>query len=425
MAKNVLIWIARFFLERFVNETGSKVVLVTGTVGKSTQTALLSQVYNKLGYVVYTGFRRDQNLNSISGLIMTLGSFVWDLENADFANKFAFMWSAMMSAITTTWDKEPAILIYEIGVDHQGEMTEFNKVFAKIDTVVITSLTSEHLVGFGDSPTKIDLKLPQNYTNWQNVPKNEESVYWEQLALLQNTKNYYLPVSNGLDYTGLYYNLEQLPKIKCQRMNTGQLRVGDFVLPNRFYFPLSFAKTIDVAWQFAQKEAMSKQDFQEVLDNLTLPNGRFGLFGGVNNCKIVDGSYNSDPASLDIFLKEARHLKTKQIWVLGEMRELGESATAEHQKIVDQITPNDNVILLGSEWNECILPKNILKFRKVGEIIAHFETKPPKDTWIFVKGSQNTIFLEALVEKLLQNPSDAEHLARNKPEWQEIRQEWL
>jgi UDP-N-acetylmuramyl pentapeptide synthase len=355
---------------------------------------------------------------------MTLGMFEWDLENADFASKFGFVWTAIMSSITTVWSKEPTILIYEVGVDHEGEMQEFNKVFKKIDTVVITSLTAEHLVGFGDSPKKTELKLPENYTNWQNVPKNEESVYWEQLALLQNTKNYYLPITNGLDYTGLYYNLQKLEKLKVIRTSTGQLQVGDFVLSDRFYFPLSFAKTIDIAWQFAQKEAMPKEDFQAVLDNLTLPNGRFGLFEGVNNCKIVDGSYNSDPASLDIFLREARKLNSSQIWVLGEMRELGQSATKEHQKIIDQITENDNVILLGNEWNQCILPKYILKFRKVGEIVAYFKADPPQNKWIFIKGSQNTIFLEILVEKLLKNQTDTQYLARNKPEWQEIRRQW-
>ena len=65
-------------------------------------------------------------------------------------------------------------------------------------------------------------------------------------------------------------------------------------------------------------------------------------------------------------------------------------------------------------------------FEKVGDLVRYFKQDLPKlGSWIWVKGSQNTIFLEVLVESLLAKPADKMKLARQGNDWDHLREGYL
>lgn len=94
-------------------------------------------------------------------------------------------------------------------------------------------------------------------------------------------------------------------------------------------------------------------------DHLTLQlqPGRMSIFNGIHDSIIVDSSYNSSPLSLRKVIEESNMLQKKlypdyiRIYILGDMRELGESETRHHTELAEYLQnflhKNDIIIFLG------------------------------------------------------------------------------
>jgi len=425
------------------------VILVAGNVGKSSQTLILNQIFEHLGYKVWTGTTQNKNRNTLTGLIMTLGELNISLENANSLQKLGFLIRAKLIWLFKSWNfgSKPNILIFEVGVDHQNEMEDYIKVFKSADWVVLSNFGPEHTAGF-DTVFNPDKKIISNLADlFSSFPdldiSNDEldnllkNCYFEQLKLLNIAQNYILPSSFDLEKSELVISSKaKLHSIRPQidRLDNSVLIVDGIKTPNCFLFPLSFNRQIAMAHKVGERFGLSKSALEEVLANMILPNGRFGFFEGVNQTKIVDSSYNSDPASLHSFLDLILEIKSsdKQYIILGEMRELGDAAVSVHNEILERLenisqTLNVEVILLGATWLHCRYDRQKFKhFTKVGDIVRYFKSDLPEvGSWIWIKGSQNTIFLEVLVESLLAKKSDKTKLARQGSDWDELRQGYL
>jgi hypothetical protein len=55
--------------------------------------------------------------------------------------------------------------------------------------------------------------------------------------------------------------------------------------------------------------------------------------------------------------------------------------------------------------------------RRLGEDIRHFLATSDDRRLIIVKWSQNTIYLEECIQKILSDPDDSSSLCRQSPEW--------
>jgi UDP-N-acetylmuramyl pentapeptide synthase len=441
------------FQKNYIKATRKKlpIILVAGTVGKSSQTLLLNQVFESLGYKVWSGTSANKNRNTLTGLILTLGQINMSLESANIWAKLIFLCKAKLIWLFKSWDFEskPNILIFEIGVDHQGEMENYLKLFKNVDWVVLSNFGPEHTAGFTDIfkekdffKLKLDLNnlfeiAPELDLQNKNLDKImtavEKNCYLEQLKLLTIAKNYILPKNYEIQKDQIIIKIENNISIispKITRNLDYTLSFDGFVSQGDFLFPLSFVRQFIISREIASKFGLSDSSFQSILSNLILPNGRFGFFDGKYNSKIVDSSYNSDPASLNSFLDltiEIGH-NGKNYLVLGEMRELGDNSAIIHNQILkklEDMTQNldTEIILLGATWMHCKYNQTEFKhFLKVGEITQYFEDRPPSpNSWFWIKGSQNTIFLEVLVESLLLNQKDAQKLARRGHDWENIR----
>lgn len=458
--------LVRKFQSRYRHARGEElpIILVAGTVGKSSQTIILNQGLEHLGFRVWSGTSLNKNFNTLSGLIMTLGEFKMSIESVGVVGKFSFVMQSLLIWWTKEWrfGNKPHVLVFEVAVDLQNEMAEFVHIFKKgVDTVVITALSSEHLGGFSnifdtDSWTRLQSHLPANYLNLHGYPLEtnpnlssaEKNVYLEQLKLLPLTRTYLIPADNDLSNPTLIqkvegpstggsqktFQLSVIDKPLITRESSGALNVNKLRLPGKYLLPPSFARQIVASETVLGQFGIQSSSLQEVLENLELPNGRFGFFEGLHGTKIVDGSYNNDPASLTAFLNLLLevHASGVNYLVVGEMRELGLNAQVEHQQAVNRLEElsqqyGTQVILIGQEWNQCNYNRQILKtYSKVGQIIYYFQQLSiPAEAWIWVKGSQNTIFLEALVESLLINPHDIHRLARRGPNWDELRAPYI
>ncbi|GAB4144915.1 MAG: hypothetical protein OHK0017_03940 [Patescibacteria group bacterium] len=470
LSHQTLLFLARKIYKKFRDQAiqqkgkaGFKTVLVAGTVGKTSQMLVLNQGYQKLGYDIWTGTSLNKNLNTLTGLIMVLGEFRTSLEKSGLIGKLGFILKATQIWLFKKWSfgPKPLLLLFEVGPDHQYEIDEFVSVFRpSVDAVVITSLTGEHLAGFKNvfnlaDWQKVQEFIPPQYLSDkvdfeqnQDIPNTQKNCYIDQLKLLEIAKNYYIPAKDGLEPCDIIRKLENntnlgpafamkieaCKKPSVKRDAEFRLIVGKNKLNSRYLVPLSFSRQIFLAQLLLLDFGLSANDFNQMLQELQLPNSRFGFFDGHNKSKIVDSSYNNDPASADAFLSLLLEVRpgAKDILVLGEMRELGENATEEHQKIINKlkdIASNSElkVILLGHEWQKCSYNRKEFKtFQRVGQIINYFKRiKLSAENWVWIKGSQNTIFLEALVEHLLEDKKESEFLGRRGQDWDQIRAPYL
>jgi UDP-N-acetylmuramyl pentapeptide synthase len=117
-----------------------------------------------------------------------------------------------------------------------------------------------------------------------------------------------------------------------------------------------------------------------------------------------------------------------KIAILGDMRELGLQTESEHKKVAKTaVKAADKIILIGPLMNQYALP--LIKQSKIpvnwfstaGEAANYLIENISGNEIILVKGSQNTIFLEIVVEALLKNKSSVKNLCRRGPFWDKTR----
>lgn len=495
LPKKIIVELARVILlkiiKRYHRLHGSRmpIILVTGTAGKSSQTLMLKDLFEKAGWYVFSGASKDsKSYNSITGLIMTLVGF-----RVDFESSFAFfkkIWFGVRTLFFVLFESyakmsKKTILVYEVGFDHQNESFEFARIFDNgFDTLITTSITYEHTGGFSDTLNsnilwKVTNLLPEKWTpvfENENIDTRLKNIALEQFHLLQYADSYCIPATIGALDNWIIDNL--LGEEKSQFVQASRGKSFGLVANKKYYFsdqyilPHTFATTAVVLEKVAHKFKIPEQTVQEVVMNLQLPNGRFSLLSGILNSVIVDSTYNSDPQSVEAMLElllevievstvieDRRLLSTKydtksveipkHYLILGEMRELGETSAIAHQELLQKIIEIgknrgsyiENVFLVGQEWLKCdddgvakiqdnvsfISFKNQLfkVFRRAGDLksLLNADTIRP-NSWFWVKGSQNTIFLEIIVQHLLNNKDDAKLLTRRGKSWDKIRSRW-
>ena len=167
--------------------------------------------------------------------------------------------------------------------------------------------------------------------------------------------------------------------------------------------------------------------------HFSLPPGRMTLFEGINHTTIIDSTYNSSPEATTSALEMMNDLKVsgRKITILGDMRELGAEEVTAHQELATEAAKvADILIWIGpiSQKNsyDFLHKKGIKKpnytFNTAWEALSAIKEIIKKDDLLLIKGSQNTILLEILVEALLANPErDTPLLPRRSAYWNQQR----
>jgi UDP-N-acetylmuramoyl-tripeptide--D-alanyl-D-alanine ligase len=196
-----------------------------------------------------------------------------------------------------------------------------------------------------------------------------------------------------------------------------------------------YAQTFLGAIAVGRSFGLSLKDCIRALEkNFHLPPSRMTVIPGIKKSTILDSSYNASTkttvSALNLLNKVAPERK---VAILGDMRELGEISQEEHEQLAETAKKTaDLIIAVGPMMRKWFVPhlkklgfhnKAILSFinpyqaaQKVPQLIQSQDT-------ILIKGSQNTIFLEIVVEQLLANPQDKKLLCRRGAFWDKKRNE--
>lgn len=170
--------------------------------------------------------------------------------------------------------------------------------------------------------------------------------------------------------------------------------------------------------------------------NWKIPNGRGGLFSIINNSWLIDGSYNASPdaftSGLELLDTIAKNNNLLPIVVAGDMRELGRTEESAHIELAGQIARVTRIVYcVGEMSKKYLVPNlndagvNVQLFENSYTLGEYLKNNIPQNSIIFVKGSQNTIFLEETIKLLLINQTDVSRLCRQSLYWLKTKADYF
>ena len=147
---------------------------------------------------------------------------------------------------------------------------------------------------------------------------------------------------------------------------------------------------------------VSLEGIQKAIQEYSPTNNRSQIIKLGNNSILMD-AYNANPTSMMAALESFKNNPhPNKMVILGDMFELGNSATEEHEHIAEYLksTTISTVWLVGSNFYQTKTEgSNIKRFESFLDLQSHLETSPIKDYYILIKGSRG-MALERVLEFL-------------------------
>ena len=322
---------------------------ITGTNGKTTTKELITAVIEKKFRTVAT----KGNYNNHIGVPLTLLRAKLDTE----------------------------FLIVEMGANHIHEI-EFLCGLAQIDFGIITNIGKAHLEGFGSVEGVIKAKKEL----YEHIDINDGTLFVNANDKLLKS------ISENTDR--ILYNIneqEQSNSPFAKVIYNGSLissqLIGDYNRTN-----------ILAACEIGRYFGVSLEKTKEAIESYTPSNNRSQLLETNRNTIVLD-AYNANPSSMTEAIKAFQKVNhKKKLLILGDMLELGENSLVEHQSIIDELSQdNQKVILVGQEFNKC--QHNFVHFFNSEDALVWIEENQIEDMFILLKGSRG-IKLEILKDAL-------------------------
>ena len=322
---------------------------ITGTNGKTTTKELIKAVIQKNFKTVAT----KGNLNNHIGVPLTLLSAKLNTE----------------------------FLIIEMGANHTNEINFLCKL-AQVNFGIITNIGKAHLEGFG---------------NVQNVIKAKKELY-DHINVNNGTlfvnANDKLLMSISENTERVLYNIK-----KQEQSNTmfAEAIFNESLISSQLIGNYNRTNIL-AACEIGSYFGVTLENIKDAIKSYIPSNNRSQLFKTRRNTIILD-AYNANPSSMSEAIKAVQKLNhKKKLFILGDMLELGENSLVEHQSIIDELSENNQeVILIGNEFNKC--QHNFIHFFNSVDALGWIEENPIEDMFILLKGSRG-IKLEILKKVL-------------------------
>lgn len=397
----------RFFANFSLRRWQPRIIVITGSVGKTTMLHLLEQELGKKAHY-------SHNANSAYGI-----SF--DILGLQGITGSKLRWFYLFLAAPVRafyYQHSEKFYIAEIDGERPFE-AEFLARWLKPEVTFWLSLGRSHAIQFQQQVK-------------DGIFDSVDQAIAHEFAMLPQYTSHRIYIDNDVPLISETIDkIQQNHNISAQIIGCSKADLKDYsVFPDHTSIKINqtefiFSEPIprDITIQLVMLIDFCKYlniSLKTDLSHLTMPPGRNSFFQGKNGLKIIDSSYNAHLISVKSILEMTQALKVKHKWlVIGDMVEQGDIEGEEHRKLAEVIAEvkPEQVILIGRRTKKYTAP--VLK--KLG--FTAFTTNDPhqalkfiqthatgKETIVF-KGSQ---YLEWIIEKLLKNPSDSSRLPRRE-----------
>ena len=363
--------------------TGTTVIGITGTNGKTTTKELTSAVLSKKFNTLYT----QGNLNNHIGVPLTLLRLT----------------------------KEHEIAVIEMGANHPCEIRDLVNI-AMPDFGLITNVGYAHIEGFGSFESVVKTKgelydyirsskgkifIDRNNKYLTKISEGIDSFTYGDIAdryLYTKEREESKKIISEADTTHFIEGkvLNSHPYLSFEWQLNGKHNqvvkthlVGDYNLQN-------VLAAISVGVYFSVPPEL----IRDALENYEPTNNRSQLKRTASNTLIID-AYNANPSSMRAALENfiSSKVVSKKAIILGDMRELGEKSPELHADVIDLANKYtfEKVLLCGDFFSA--VGQKYTCFKTVEELSEYLETNPLRGYDILIKGSRG-IHLEKIIEKL-------------------------
>ncbi len=349
------------------NQFKIPVLAITGSNAKTTNKELINAVISKK----YNTLATVGNLNNHIGVPLTL-------LNISHKHQFA---------------------IIEMGANHQGEIDELCQI-ANPNFGLITNIGKAHLEGFGGiegvKKGKTELykflktKDGEVFINGDDdvlhdlAVNNDKVTYGCKKLYDVIGKDFTKTETVSFKYTTRYGEKDwnKLPQINTQ------------IIGN--YNFINCLTAVSVGHYFKVEDGLIK----EALENYVSQMNRSQLVQTEHNTIILD-AYNANPNSMKVAIENfANYPSENKLVLLGDMFELGEYSTNEHQMIIDLIIEKklNSTIFVGQEFFK-LNPTEFKTFKTTEECKLFLSQLNIKNNTVLIKGSRS-MKMETLQETL-------------------------
>ncbi|HUY62201.1 MAG TPA: UDP-N-acetylmuramoyl-tripeptide--D-alanyl-D-alanine ligase [Candidatus Paceibacterota bacterium] len=414
--KPVFAFMLGLFARGVVRKYRPRIVMVTGSVGKTSTKDAIATVLGER----FLARKSEKSFNSEFGVPFTILGV-----GNPWGNPFAWA-SVIKNGLTLLLlpNHYPNLLVLEVGADRPGDLARILRI-ATPDAVVVTRLP--------DIPVHVEA-----YTSPEAVREEEFSPAYALAPaaplVVSADDSHARRMAARLPVRLITYGMAEDATIRVSdidfyqsdgRVAGMQARatvagesvslvvkgsVGKAQIPST-----AAALAAALAFDIPLAEAAA------ALAGYVPPRGRGRILRGKNGSLIIDDSYNSSPAAVEIILatlKAFPHAK-RRIAVLGDMLELGRYSVAEHERIGALARASaDLVIAVGIRARAFVSQDEIgaMRFDDSRRAAVELSELAQKGDVILVKGSQS-VRMERIVEALLVDPADVVHLVRQDKEW--------
>ena len=333
------------------------IISLTGSNGKTTTKELINATLSKK----YNTTATVGNLNNHIGVPLTLLSMT----------------------------KNTEIGSVEMGADHQKEI-EFLCDIAKPDYGWITNFGKAHLEGFGGVEGVIKGKS-EMYTH---LIAHNKTIFVNandpiQVEKTKNTTKY--SFGDGVEETNVnisFINAQPFASCNYNGLKIQSQLIGDYNFSN-------IAVAIAIGNYFKVTDALIK----EAIESYIPTNNRSQIIEKGTN-KIILDAYNANPTSMTAALLNFEKQDGYKIAIIGDMFELGEDASNEHQNIVDLATTLniDQIICVGENFYKTYVnSEKLVQYKLFTDFKDHFNIGQIKNTTLLIKGSRG-MAMERILE---------------------------
>ena len=378
--QHILLSLLAFFARLIISRHQPYVIGVTGTVGKTTITTHIARFLtqelgsHQVGYSLH-------HYNGEYGLPLTIIGC-----RTPGRNPFLWIWVFVL-ALSRLIRPYSQYLVLEFGIDHPGEM-QFLLDIATPDIAIITPVEPNHLEQFGS------LGVYRSH----------------KLMLIEHAKHRIIHESlrQYVDLDALYYSLGALSDIDAAHIEMDISGTRAVVQYDKKEYPIALPaigtfqiENLLPLYPIADILRIDPAHIARYASHGSPESGRSSILSGIHDSMIIDGSYNGGYLSLREGIVSMRSFlhSHRIIFLIGDMRELGEASRDIHEQLAREICdiiPHESRVsfyLVGPMMRDYVAPilsshfhtLSSLSSRDMGERIAQDLAKNKTDTIVYAK----------------------------------------
>ncbi len=286
---------------------------------------------------------------------------------------------------------EHVAAVIEEGASAPGDIA-YLTAFVQPTVAVVTNASGAHLTGFGS----VEAVAKTKGGIFENLPANGVAIInaddafarlWQEQAAPRTIVRFSLSAESGV---------ENDAEVRGELTADGSLQILTPAGEMRVTLPLEGrhnAANALAATAAALAAGASLANVKTGLESMKPVSGRLQRKAGIRGARIIDDTYNANPASLHAALDVLAQCAGDRYLALGDMAELGEQAVEYHQQAGHQARKAgvSRLYAVGecSQYAAQAFGEHGQHFAAQDELISRLQEDLHKDVTLLVKGSRS------------------------------------